>query len=81
MSLSEPDIPSDSVTIADNVTLSKESVVSDKPVNTGLSEVDNPKEALAVFPVSKTKFDPSPTMKPLSVGVKFAMSVNCASKA
>ena len=39
----------------------------------------NPKEVLAVAPVSVTKFDPSPTIKLLSVGVSPAISVSCAS--
>ena len=39
----------------------------------------NPKEVLAVAPLSVTKFDPSPTIKLLSVGVSPAMSVNWAS--
>jgi len=33
-----------------------------------------PKEVRAVAPVSRTKFDPSPTIKLLSVGLKPAMS-------
>ena len=40
-----------------------------------------PKDALAVAPDSRTKFDPSPTIKLLSVGVKPAISLSCASKA
>ena len=81
VSLSEPDNPSDSVIIADKVTLSKERVVSVKPLNCGLSDVDNPKEALAVFPDSVTKLEPSPTIKLPSLGVRFDISVSCASKA
>ena len=81
MSLSEPAIPSDSVTIADKVTLSKDKVESVNPVNCGLSELDNPNELLAVFPDSVTKLEPSPTINTPSVGVRFDISVNCASKA
>ena len=43
--------------------------------------VPNPKEVLAVAPLSVTKFEPSPTIKLLSVGVSPAISVNCASLA
>ena len=41
----------------------------------------SPKEVLTVAPVSVTKFDPSPTIKLLSVGVSPAISVSCASLA
>jgi hypothetical protein len=77
--LSDPDIPSDSVTIVDKVTLSIDIEVNVRPVNCGLSEEESPNEALAVFPDSKTKFEPSPTIKPPSVGVKLATSVSCGS--
>ena len=41
--------------------------------------VSNDKEALAVAPVSKTKLEPSPTIKPPLVTAKPATSCNCAS--
>ena len=40
-----------------------------------------PKEALAVAPDSNTKLEPSPMMMLPSVGVKPAISANCASYA
>ena len=43
--------------------------------------MSNAKEALAVAPVSKTKLEPSPTIKPPLVTAKPATSANCASYA
>ena len=41
--------------------------------------VPKPNEALAVDPVSKTKFEPSPTIKPPLVTARPATSCSCAS--
>ena len=52
-----------------------------RPLNVGESEVPKPNDALAVLPVSKTKLEPSPTMKPPSVTAKPETSVSLALKA
>jgi hypothetical protein len=51
------------------------------PLNVGESEVAKPNDALAVLPVSKTKLEPSPTIKPPSVTAKPDTSVSLALKA
>ena len=45
-----------------------------RPLNVGVLPVPKPNEVLAVLPVSAVKFEPSPTMKAPSAGVKPATS-------
>ena len=50
-----------------------------KSVDADVAAVPKPRLVLTVAPLSRTKFDPSPTMKPLSVVASPAMSCSCAS--